>query len=85
MTLSCKMPKILLQNAKAILLQNASGFLQQNATVLLQNATISLQNATVITKCDVYYKMCRYTYGPDKIIVNFSSYRLNNQEKWFLC
>ena len=50
----------LLLNAKKNLLQTASGFLLQNATVLLKNA-IGLQNASVITKCDIYYKIRRYT------------------------
>ena len=45
---------MLLQNVTAILLQNASGFLLQNATVLIQNAT-------VVTKCNVYSKLRRYT------------------------
>ena len=39
------------------LLQNASG-------VLLQNVIVLLENATVITKCDSYYKTCRYRQGP---------------------
>ena len=29
---------------------------------LIQNITILLQNAAVITKCYVYYKMCRYNH-----------------------
>ena len=69
-TVYYKMRQILLQNATDIitkwdsyfiakcdrsLLQNTSGF-------LLQNETILLQNATVITKWDVYYKLCQYRH-----------------------
>ena len=45
------------------LLQNAAAILLQNLANVLQNVPgFSLQNATVITKCDVYHKMRRYTY-----------------------
>ena len=49
------------------LLQDASDFLLQIVTVSLQdvtglpNATVLLQNAIVISKCNAYYKICRYT------------------------
>ena len=60
----------LLQN----LLQIASGFVLRNVTVLLQfmtllqNALILLQSTTVITNCDVYYKMCRYSYLQNSLL-----------------
>ena len=69
MILCCKIRQILLQNTTAILLQNMTKVISKcvrffitKCDSLLQNASISLQNVTVITKCEVYYKMCQYIY-----------------------
>ena len=75
MALYYKMRQILLQNATVILLQNVTKVYYKMRQVfyykirqLLQNATTLLQNATVIIKCDVYYKMCRYTRQPRMLL-----------------
>ena len=68
----------LLQNARAILVQNAKQVYHKMRQVfyykwrqlyykihqLLQNSSILSQNPAVITKCNVYYKMFRYTVVP---------------------
>ena len=54
----------LLQNGPDII-KCDSYFITKCDKTLLQNALgFLLQNATVITNCDVYYKMCRYTHLP---------------------
>ena len=66
-TLYYKIRQVLAQNAM-ILLQNSTKIYYKMRELfyykmrqVLQNAMILLQNATVITKSDVYYKICLYT------------------------
>ena len=67
MTLYYKIRQVLAQNAM-ILLQNSTKIYHKVRELfyykmrqVLQNAMILLQNASVITKSDVYYKICLYT------------------------
>ena len=61
---------------QSFLLQNATFFYKIRK--LLQNASILFQNAAVITKCDVYYKMCQYTlfFTLNKSLMFFSCFCL---------
>ena len=54
----------LLQNVTEFIAKCNSYFITKSCiTKVLQNMSgFSLQNATIITKCDVYHKMRRYTY-----------------------
>ena len=38
------------------------GLLQNASFILLQDLQVLLQNAKVITKCDIYQKLCRYSH-----------------------
>ena len=68
---------ILLQNSTKIYYKMRELFYYKMRQVL-QNAMILLQNATVITKSDVYYKICLYTQDEQSVI--WSSFLKPNQK-----
>ena len=68
MTLYYKMRHLPLWNVTAIALQNATKLYYKmrwfyyKMQQLLQNATFSSQTVLAVTKCDVYYYKCRYSF-----------------------